>query len=351
MYRKLQQNFDVIQYLVKNASPEQLAWRQERSGWSLGEIICHLRDVEAWHAHIRLQGSTGQERCSLPPVVPTPRPLETNRSPTEYIGAFETYARCRRKMVALLENARDWCHEIVTHPLFGRVTLTELVEKIDDYDQTYIQRMEDIIHDMPLNPLLARALYEISDYHRRYQPHLAQARSVLDIGVGPGLALRHVMRHNPHLTFAGVDVQDIRLPEVNVPLQLYDGHTLPFTENQFDISLLFYVLHHCRDPHRLLDEAVRVTCHKLIVIEEFNRPGVDETSLDLTERQSHRALGIPPDLPYQLFGKAEFETMLQKRNLIRLEKQPLPSQTTRPVQKYLYVMATGKWPENRIEDH
>ena len=38
------------------------------------------------------------------------------------------------------------------------------------------------------------------------------ATSVLDIGVGPGLALRYVMLQNPHLSFAGVDVRDLRLP-------------------------------------------------------------------------------------------------------------------------------------------
>jgi SAM-dependent methyltransferase len=195
---------------------------------------------------------------------------------------------------------------------------------------------------MPLNPLLARAIYEVSDYHRRYQPHLAQATSLLDIGVGPGLALQHVIQQNPHLTCAGVDVRDMRLPDVEIPLQVYDGHTLPFTKNQFDISLLLYVLHHCQDPLRLLDETIRVTRQKIILIEEFDLPGADEISLDLTERQSHRALGIPPDLPYQLFDRPEFESMLQGRNLIELAQQTLPSETTRPVQKYLYVMAVSK---------
>jgi ubiquinone/menaquinone biosynthesis C-methylase UbiE len=137
---------------------------------------------------------------------------------------------------------------------------------------------------------------------------------------------------------AGVDVRDLRLLNVDVPLRVYDGHTLPFTTNQFDVSLLFYVLHHCQDPHRLLHEAVRVTRQKIIIIEEFDRPGADTTSLDMTERQSHRALGIPPDLFYQLFDQPEFEEMLQAHNLIQLEQQLLPSKTTRPVRKYLYVL-------------
>jgi ubiquinone/menaquinone biosynthesis C-methylase UbiE len=122
---------------------------------------------------------------------------------------------------------------------------------------------------------------------------------------------------------------------------VYDGHTLPFSENQFDISLLFYVLHHCQNWNQVLDEAVRVTRRNLIIIEEFSLPDADETSLDLTERQNHQALGIPTDLPYQVFDQTEFEAMLQARNLIMLEQQPLPSETARPVQKYLYVVTTN----------
>ena len=102
--------------------------------------------------------------------------------------------------------------------------------------------------------------------------------------------------------------------------------------------LLFYVLHHCEYPQQVLWEAIRVTRGKIIIIEEFDRPNVDETSLDLTERQSHRALGIPPDLYYQLFDQSEFEQVLQAHNLIQLDRQLLPSKTTRPVEKYLYVM-------------
>jgi hypothetical protein len=58
----------------------------------------------------------------------------------------------------------------------------------------------------------------------------------------------------------------------------------------------------------------------------------------MTERQSHRALGIPPDLHYKLFDQVEFEQMLQGYNLLQLDRQLLPSKTTRPVDKYLYVV-------------
>lgn len=318
MPQRLQHNLDVIHYMLKNASPDQLAWRSEQIGESLGDIITHLREVERWHNQ----------------VGDAPPPKDT--ASDGYLAALTDYMTYRRRTLQLLDMPRQ--QDRLQHPLFGELSRSELISEIDAYDRTHIRRMEAIMREMPLNPLLARALAEIAEYHRRYRPYLQEAQTLLDIGVGTGLALRHVMRQNPHLACAGVDVRDLRLPHMDVPLQLYDGHTLPYQPGQFDVSLLFYVLHHCHDPGRLLAEARRVTRHKLIIIEEFHHAGVDKTSLDLTERQSHRALGIPPDLPYQLFDKSHFAEMLQSCRLSVVEHQLLPSQTTRPVQKYLYVV-------------
>lgn len=329
MCQPLQCNFEVIQYLVKNASFEQLTWRQNGDDRSLADVLGKLRDIEMWHASIQLCNGHAPAQRSLPCKCP----------PANNGSVFESYAFYRRRTLSLLNSLSpaSWQAK-AQHRLFGVAKLTELVNLMNEYDQIYIHQLEEVIQRMPLNPLYARALYEISVYHRRYKAHLAQATSLLDIGVGSGLALQYVMQQNPHLVCAGVDVRDLRLAHVDAPLQVYDGETLPFLADQFDISLIFYVLHHCYQPERLLAEATRVTRQALIIIEEFNHSGADLASLELTERQSHRALGIPPDLPYALFSQNEFEQMLRARNLAIVQQELLPSQTTRPVEKYLYVV-------------
>lgn len=332
MHQKLQQNLDVLHYLIKDISTEQLAWRSGDDSLSLEALIGHLCRVEQLH-----QASL----MSCHPNIPV-RETAAGRMAFSLLtldcssSSFEAYARSRQQTVALLKNKEDLYLQI-NHLLFGTLTLSELVVKIDTYDRHHIRQTESMLRRMPLNPLKARAIQEIETYHRRYQPYLRQAESLLDIGVGTGLALNHIMRHNPHIQFSGVDVRDLRLPEVNIPLQIYNGHTLPFADNQFDVSLLFYVLHHCHAPVRVLAEAVRVTRQKLIFIEEFDRPDADETSLDVTERYGHRAIGLPSDMPYQLINQPDFEMMLAAHRLIVVERQLLSSRTTRPVQKFLYV--------------
>lgn len=332
MHRKLQRNFDIIQFLLKDISTEQLTWREPESDRSLGEIITHLIHLERLHHHCLHQMSE-----KLPALQPASGAFwDDPLLLVDYHSSFETYTRCRCQTLTLLETlANPWGYP--QHPPLEPASLTEVVAKIDAHDQPHIRQIETIIQAMPLNPLLARAISEIDEYHRRYQPYLSQAQRVLDIGVGTGLALRHVMRHNPYLSFTGVDIRDLRLSDIKVPLQLYDGETLPFANRQFDVSLLFYVLHHCQNPGRVLEEAVRVTGQKLILIEEFDRPGADQISLDLTERYGHKAIGLPADLPYQLFNQLDFEAMLDSHRLTCLDRQILPSRTSRPVQKFLYV--------------
>jgi len=322
MYQQLQRNFDVIQYLVQNASSDQLAWRKDRDSRSLADVLGHLRDIERWNAAIHLADANGNGFSPHQNMVQA--------------DVFDAYAQYRKQTMTLLQQEHD--QSTAVHRLFGKLPLDQLVKVMDEYDQIHIHQLEKVIREMPLNPLLTRALNEISEYHRCYRTHFAGAASLLDIGVGSGLALQHVIQQNPQLSAIGIDIRDLRLPNVNVPLQIYNGRSIPFADNYFEVSLIFYVLHHCEDPQQVLREAIRVTRGKIIIIEEFDRSNADETSLDLTERQSHRALGIPPDLPYHLFDQPEFEQMLQHHNLVQLDRQLLPSKTTRPVEKYLYVL-------------
>jgi len=61
-----------------------------------------------------------------------------------------------------------------------------------------------------------------------------------------------------------VDVVDMN--KTKLPFQLYNGRDLPFGNQEFDFGLLIFVLHHCQDSERVLDEAFRV-CRRLVILE------------------------------------------------------------------------------------
>ena len=69
------------------------------------------------------------------------------------------------------------------------------------------------------------------------------------------------------------------------PYVVYDGERLPFPDHAFDTTVLLLTLHHCADPERVLDEARRVTRHRLIVTESVARNRLDRFWLDLLDRR------------------------------------------------------------------
>jgi SAM-dependent methyltransferase len=107
---------------------------------------------------------------------------------------------------------------------------------------------------------------------RRLQPHLPPGASILDIGAGScKLAKRLAMRGDLDVT--AVDVVDHKY--IDFPLKLYDGTRLPFADNQFDISILVFALHHALDPRSLLLEATRVTRSALLIVEDSPRNSLE----------------------------------------------------------------------------
>lgn len=95
--------------------------------------------------------------------------------------------------------------------------------------------------------------------------HLSLNERLLDIGSGTcdvAAALRDAgYRITP------CDVRNLSAIDDLVPV-IFDGTTLPFRSDSFDVSLLVNVLHHVADPDSLLIEAKRVA-RKIIIHEDI----------------------------------------------------------------------------------
>lgn len=102
-------------------------------------------------------------------------------------------------------------------------------------------------------------------------------RRVLDLGAGEG----YVTAALEDAWVCAADVGAFRRAEV--PYVVYDGRRLPFRDASFDTTLLLLVLHHCADAEGVLDEAVRVTRRRLVVIESVYRNRRDHFWLDLLD--------------------------------------------------------------------
>lgn len=102
-------------------------------------------------------------------------------------------------------------------------------------------------------------------------PELTRGASLLDLGAGEG----HVGWAANQEAGAIVQLADVvDYHTAALPFVRYDGRRLPFEDDDFDATLLVFVLHHADAPERVLKEAARVTRGPVVVMESLvvNRP-------------------------------------------------------------------------------
>jgi len=113
---------------------------------------------------------------------------------------------------------------------------------------------------------------------RRIAPHLEAGSTILDLGAGTGFIARW-LQESMGVRATCADVVEYGNRERRLPfLKLEDPLCVPVDDGAFDIVLLMFVFHHMEryeDQLRLLDEAVRVARHRLVIVEDTPTSRVD----------------------------------------------------------------------------
>jgi SAM-dependent methyltransferase len=108
------------------------------------------------------------------------------------------------------------------------------------------------------------ALWRVQEKLAEITSYLDLADRVLDVGAGNCILCQELGRRGYDVV--PVDLQNLSFVEEIVPVA-YDGTTLPFGDDSFDVALVITVLHHAPDPNAVLAEVRRVA-KRIIVIEE-----------------------------------------------------------------------------------
>ena len=110
--------------------------------------------------------------------------------------------------------------------------------------------------------------YEMAAQRMAYdcQQFIKKGAKILDLGCGSAI-VAHVFEEFFRAEVVGVDVLDRRIFPIS--FEKINGQSLPFLENNFDATLIFFVLHHSQNPLILLEEAKRVTKDKILIYEDL----------------------------------------------------------------------------------
>lgn len=136
--------------------------------------------------------------------------------------------------------------------------------------------------------------------------HLAAAlppkASVLDVGCGDGLLASCIMARRPDIQIHGIDV--LIRPEVKIPVERFDGTTIPHADGSYDVVMFVDVLHHTPDPSVLLREARRVA-RQAVVLKDHTRDGLlANTTLAFMDWVGNARHGV--SLPYNYWSRRQW---------------------------------------------
>jgi ubiquinone/menaquinone biosynthesis C-methylase UbiE len=184
----------------------------------------------------------------------------------------------------------------------------------------------------------------VQEFLRRYArseadaiaPFLVGSR-LLDLGAGEGYVAA-ALRQQTDIWICAVDVGPYeRTPG---PYVIYDGARLPFDDATFDTTLISLALHHSETPEEVLDEALRVTRSRLIILESVYRNRWERFCLEWLDDWCNR-LRHKGKMHVALAFKdpQEWQRLFDMRHLRTVDRRWLGSWWERVVhQPLLYVL-------------
>jgi SAM-dependent methyltransferase len=139
-------------------------------------------------------------------------------------------------------------------------------------------------------------------------PHAAR---VLDVGSGDGQVASLLMREREDLVVEGVDV--LLRPDAAIPTHAFDGTTLPFGDDEYDVVMMIDVLHHTEEQERLLSECARVARTAVVLKDHYRRGLGANATLRFMDWVGNRAHGVA--LPYRYLSPQQWERLLERVGL------------------------------------
>lgn len=138
----------ILQEILKGITQEQAqAARDGVDGWSVVEVMCHIRDYEVFFL-ARVRAMLEQENPTFPLYNQDALAKERNYQAQNLREAYTAYLSTRQEFIGLLEGLpeSEW-QRAGTHPETGRITIMEQAMQCSLHDVTHIEQIVHTLQD------------------------------------------------------------------------------------------------------------------------------------------------------------------------------------------------------------
>ena len=140
---------------------------------------------------------------------------------------------------------------------------------------------------------------------------IPQNARLLDVGCGDGKVAAHIAALRRDVEIRGTDV--LVRPDTAIPVDPFDGSTLPHPDDSFDAVLFVDVLHHSDDALRLLREAIRVARQCVLIKDHTLEGWLAGPTLRFMDRVGNARHGVA--LPYHYWARERWDQVFAELGL------------------------------------
>jgi SAM-dependent methyltransferase len=134
---------------------------------------------------------------------------------------------------------------------------------------------------------------------------------VLDVGCGDGLISALLQQRRPDIAVQGIDV--LPRAHTHIPVEIFDGSSIPFASASFDVVLFSDVLHHTADATILLREARRTAKQHVLIKDHFREGLAANARLRFMDWVGNSRFGVA--LPYNYWTRRQWNVAWQQIGL------------------------------------
>jgi 2-polyprenyl-3-methyl-5-hydroxy-6-metoxy-1,4-benzoquinol methylase len=144
-------------------------------------------------------------------------------------------------------------------------------------------------------------------------PYLRSTSRILDFGCGDLSLLMGLHTALPEATLMGIDVVDTGVRGKGITYTTYDGKTIPYKDNSFDVTIVYHVFHHCDNPKEVLQEVMRVTKTTILMVEPVYRNRLDIFFMKILDRLGNGWRNVSIAMPFAFQKESTWKKWVNDR--------------------------------------